>query len=1357
RKMKRLQGVCFALCFGYVQNTLALFCPSGQFALKHQCVGCHPTCWECNGHELFECTKCGVDEDGQERFFHRGRCRLHCPRGFYPEQDRFTCEPCMVNCELCADAKVCAKCTGNYKLQSGVCQTTECKEGPDRYFNGCVTVTGQVEDPETGECIDCETGCETCSAGDPELCKSCMEGYFFPQRALCVRGPLANNGKRNHREYQLSDGSCVKQCPDGTYGEPNSWRCESCHGSCQTCHGSLPKNCDSCPHGNLPVYGQCPTVSCVEGQYMDAADTKCYSCDVSCKTCFGPQALDCSSCCTGYFLDQEGACVEHCPVGYFINPATQLCEECSANCESCEGAPEKCLSCKKGPFSLFLHQGNCWSDCPEGYFESAEGTCEACDSLCLSCDENKSNCMLCAAGLYLENGRCSPNCSVKYYPDVDGTCRRCPAHCHTCTDGKTCKACSYLYLLLNGVCKATCPKGYFEDLDQGKCIPCHSTCASCSGTQHDDCDSCSSLFPRLYEGQCSVECPAGTYYESSANECQECDRTCTGCTGPELTDCTKCKKGLALDPDTMMCGVTGDSNCPPKTFLHDDQFTCMACHKQCESCNGPNANDCQTCVLPNYLYNYTPQGCLTCDWGSTLQNGICYPRCEEQRYLSEDEVCKLCDSSCRHCSGPGPNQCVSCKPNFALHPTEKRCIECCESEVNQTDCCLCTTNSGYFLDQEGACVEHCPVGYFINPATQLCEECSANCESCEGAPEKCLSCKKGPFSLFLHQGNCWSNCPEGYFESAEGTCEACDSLCLSCDENTSNCMSCAAGLYLQNGHCSPNCSVNYYPDVDGTCRRCPAHCHTCTDGKTCKACSYLYLLLNGVCKATCPKGYFEDLDQGKCIPCHSTCASCSGTQHDDCDSCSSLYPRLYEGQCSVECPAGTYYESSANECQECDRTCAGCTGPELTDCTKCKKGLALDPDTMMCGVTGDSNCPPKTFLHDDQFTCMACHKQCESCNGPNANDCQTCALPNYLYNGTCLRVCSAGTFESSEEADGVELGFCSACDHVCATCTGASPKDCTTCSSGYFKFMHLCILHCPAGYYRGTTRCEKCDPSCRLCSGPGPQACLSCPPHMLQLDGTRQCVEHCPERFYQDNYKCKQCHTSCKTCKDYTPQGCLTCDWGSTLQNGICYPRCEEQRYLSEDEVCKLCDSSCRHCSGPGPNQCVSCKPNFALHPTEKRCIECCESEVNQTDCCLCTTNSALCIERPHPEPERRLMSENMNSLAISHVSATVPVLVMLVLVITLAVLGLYRARARKKLCWKWSYERLSGSADPNASYRCDMLHGVPDPDDSADEADVVYTSRDGTVYRRYNFIKAQDEEAEGHEDQAAYLNKARC
>ncbi|MGH0169629.1 UNVERIFIED_CONTAM: hypothetical protein FKN15_058381 [Acipenser sinensis] len=42
-----------------------------------------------------------------------------------------------------------------------------------------------------------------------ELCESLETNillFFSPQRALCVRGPLANNGKRNHREYQLSGG-----------------------------------------------------------------------------------------------------------------------------------------------------------------------------------------------------------------------------------------------------------------------------------------------------------------------------------------------------------------------------------------------------------------------------------------------------------------------------------------------------------------------------------------------------------------------------------------------------------------------------------------------------------------------------------------------------------------------------------------------------------------------------------------------------------------------------------------------------------------------------------------------------------------------------------------------------------------------------------------------------------------------------------------------------------------------------------------------------------------------------------------------------------------------------------------------
>ncbi|KAI1904468.1 hypothetical protein AGOR_G00005950 [Albula goreensis] len=954
---------------GRVRNKPSPSCPSGQFALKNQCVGCHPSCTECVGHELFECTTCGVDEDGSERFLHQGRCRLHCPRGFYPDRVQYGCHPCMPNCELCTDAHICAKCGENYKLMRGLCQRADCEEG-------------QVEDPESGECVDCETGCKTCSPDDPELCSSCVAGYFLyrhqchrhcPQKtfededlSMCLTCPDPCTDCRSKTlclscqpEHYLSKGDCVKQCPDGTFGDAGSWRCQLCHSSCQACHGPQARDCDVCPDGNLPLYGKCPAGSCLQGQYYDGMDSKCRLCDVSCKTCFGPQALDCSACFNGFYLDQEGSCVEHCPPGYFASSASGLCEECSPNCQTCE----------------------------------------------------------------------------------------------------------------------------------------------------------------------------------------------------ETSD-------------------------------------------------------------------------------------------------------------------------------------------------------------------------------------------------------KCLSCKKGNFRLFLHQGACWSNCPEGFFESSQGTCEACDSLCLTCDGTGSHCLSCVQGRYLEDGTCTLNCSLRSYPSDDGTCRRCAAHCDVCADAHSCYRCSFLYLLLDGVCKASCPDGYYEDLDQGRCVRCHPTCTTCLGPQLDDCETCSALYPKLYEGTCSEECPVDTYYEPTAGECQECDRTCMGCSGPEPTQCSKCKKGLALDPNTMMCGVTGDSQCPSRTFLHQNQFTCQSCHRHCESCDGPGPSACLTCVTPRYLHNGSCVSECPAGFFSSTEQADGTELGICSPCDRVCATCNGASPKDCLTCSSSHLRLYHLCLSHCPTGYYAEGTQCEKCDSSCELCSGPGPDSCLACPPHLLELLGTRLCVEHCPQRFFQQGHTCQQCHTSCKTCTDSTPQGCLTCDWGSTLQDGICYPRCEEGHYFSEDERCEACDSSCRHCFGPRQDQCLTCHPDSALHALENRCARCCQEESNGTDCCLCGTSTALCVEPPGPVTEKGQAAVNLRSQVLKHTPAALPAALIAILGVTLAAYALVQARSKKRLCWQERYERLSGSASDRPG-RDHMPHGVPEPEDSGDEADVVYTSRDGTVYRRYNFLQGPDSDCELEPDENTYLSKS--
>ncbi|XP_053498149.1 proprotein convertase subtilisin/kexin type 5-like isoform X2 [Ictalurus furcatus] len=142
-------------------------------------------------------------------------------------------------------------------------------------------------------------------------------------------------------------------------------------------------------------------------------------------------------------------------------------------------------------------------------------------------------------------------------------------------------------------------------------------------------------------------------------------------------------------------------------------------------------------------------------------------------------------------------------------------------------------------------------------------------------------------------------------------------------------------------------------------------------------------------------------------------------------------------------------------------------------------------------------------------------------------------------------------------------------------------------------------------------------------SGPGPDACIVCVPPQLELQGTRVCVERCPPHFYQSTRTCWQCHTRCKTCTDNTPQSCLTCDWGSILQEGVCYPRCEEGRYYSQNEVCEACDESCKHCSGPGPESCVTCQTGFGLHAVNCRCVRCCQSDGPAKNCCLCHSASA--------------------------------------------------------------------------------------------------------------------------------------
>ena len=130
---------------------------------------------------------------------------------------------------------------------------------------------------------------------------------------------------------------------------------------------------------------------------------------------------------------------------------------------------------------------------------------------------------------------------------------------------------------------------------------------------------------------------------------------------------------------------------------------------------------------------------------------------------------------------------------------------------------------------------------------------------------------------------------------------------------------------------------------------------------------------------------------------------------------------------------------------------------------------------------------------------------------------------------------------------------------------------------------------------------------------------------------------------------------------------------------------------------------------------------------------------------------AALCGEPPGPVTERGSSAVNLSTRVLRHTSTALPVAFIVILGLALTAYALVHARSRKRLCWHGRYERLTGAGAPRGV----MPHGVPEPEDSGDEVDVVYASLDGTVYRRFNFLQDRDSERDPEPDENTYLNKA--
>ena len=847
----------------------------------------------------------------------------------------------------------------------------------------------------------------------------------------------------------------------------------------------------------------------------------------------------------------------------------------------------------------------------------------------------------------------------------------CHTTCLTCSGpgASMCLSCNstgkLTYLDSTGKCVKVCPSYFYNDPSIGKkcmaacpsntaantykeCVPCHSSCVTCTGGLNSQCLTCSQtgLTPYItYDHKCVNDCPPRTFRWTNAGV-KECRFVCVG-------------------------GI----------YNSGEDADCHLCHPSCTECINSKATDCIACsIIGAHPFLYNRQCLTTCPPGTYKYDNPagfkeCRDTCGSAYFLdAASKYCVACDKSCQTCSDVA--LCTACNPTGTTpYLSQNQCLA------------QCPAGSFSYVDAAGKrqCRSTCGDGFYAESG--LCSACDSSCLTCSGkAATACLSCDQaGPNPIFLN-GICSKSCPAGTYmhENSQGFQDCVTSCgdgfalvagtnqCVDCNPSCATCSGAAAGqcitckqtgqsLYMNAGHCLADCPT-----------------------------PLLKIDRSGVkeCVVKCDGTYWLDATSKTCFPCAPTCQSCKGAHSSDCLSCPSSFQYFHESQCLADCPAGLYKSlvkgvwtciaqcepgfglDAANTCQSCDSSCSLCSSP--TQCTACSPTgatpylsgslcLAVCPETtfkftdgkglLQCRDTCGSG-----FYVDSTATCLPCASTCLTCDlngclscdqaGPNPffslNMClSACVSPAYHFNSAsgkvCVDTCSPAGFYVNTASN-----YCSPCDPSCSTCQCAAKDGCLTCDqAGLYPFFSLgnCLSECPTGTYRYTDEagnsqcrstcgtsyyldmatqwCYRCFGACLECSSVeanGCTACLQagatpyfsagqclseCPSGLFQYKnpaGYQQCIETCGDGFAIIGQTiCEKCHFSCQTCSGPTANECLQCE-----VNGQ-FP------YAMENQCLRSCPKDTFHLvMASGFKGCVaSCQSKYFVDPNSNTCLIC--------------------------------------------------------------------------------------------------------------------------------------------------------
>ncbi|KAK3565727.1 hypothetical protein QTP86_014189 [Hemibagrus guttatus] len=1070
-----------------------------------------------------------------------------------------------------------------------------------------------------------------------------LEIYDSPSQVRSQKAPgklkewsLVLYGTSVHPYSSRSDKT--RSAPESPEDEYNEEYVGPCDPECNEngCEGPGPHQCNNCLHYFLKFKNNTRMCvpECPPGFFRDDK-RRCKKCSPLCESCIGSRSDQCTACRQGFYL-KEGVntCIYTCPEGYYLDPDAGMCRKCSENCKKCTSA-NICTECKPG---LSLQGNRCQLTCEAGtYYNGHKRVCEPCHPACATCaGTGMEACTKCAEGYYLEEWRCVASCNAGYYMaektaengEVQKSCRKCDHTCYTCIgpgDGN-CSACVNGYNLENGVCivSTICKDGQYVRGD-GKCHSCDITCYKCKGPDSTDCLSC--LLTRLLDdGRCVMDCESGKYERDG--QCQLCHHTCHECNDEGPDKCTSCSRDK-FGVERYLFGAECVESCP-QSHYHSVKSTCEPCGPNCRDCS--NATHCVHC-LPNFyskdgtcvklecvdggVADADHENCVTCEEGcqkclsenpaqciSCLHvyfklRTNCHKICPEKTYGDViDMVCMPCDDYCINCD---ESQCYLCEDDFFL--SDGTCVKKCKEGFypdtrHECEPCHheCRTCDGPYYDDCDSCeddmqLEHgrcvgvkptvtCESLHFLNEQGD-CEQCHPTCKLCWGpGAEECNTCTDGMF-MDTSSHVCESSCPVGTFgNKTSGHCEACVQGCVKCNE-AQHCLMCRSGLYLQNGLCVAKC-IKGYPE-GGTCRSCAEKCASCeNEADYCLSCEQEYLLHKHTCVVHCPEGYY--VKGNVCEQCPNSCTQCD--IKGQCSECMQYY-FLYDGMCLDECPKAYFPKVQEKKCERCHRDCRTCDGPDADDCISC-----WNPTDVRYNGACLSTCPSVTYR--DKTECRDCDRSCLTCSGPHPSSCLSCR-PNMRkdVNGHCefYSNCSQNTYEDKD-------GQCKPCHASCLRCSGAEEHLCLSCRPGYYLLNHKCVSMCPDGYYGDTKEreCVKCHVTCEVCHGHHSNECLRCKAGLFRLENF--CRQKCPSSFYGNDTSgtCEPCDPSCVECLGSGKTDCLGCRDGYFLlkHKGICVHVCPSDHFADIwNKVCQRCHASCKTCEKEGPLYCTSCYEGF--------------------------------------------------------------------------------------------------------------------------------------------------------------------